>query len=81
MSLNVLREAVGEVAIGGLAGLDGLEPDPVRLGVSGDDLGFDERAFRLIDETEHMGLFGNRSHTEEVADRLIELRDDIETYA
>jgi len=28
-----------------------------------------------------MGLFGNRSHTEAVADRLIELRDEIETYA
>ena len=50
MSLNVLGEPVGEVAIGGLAGLDGLEPDPVQLGVGGDDLGLDERAFRLIDE-------------------------------
>jgi len=53
--LECFREAVGEVAIGDLAGLDRLEPDPVQLGVSGDDLGFDERAFRLIDETEHHG--------------------------
>ena len=50
MSLNVLRQPVGEVAIGGLAGLDRLEPDPVQLGVGGDDLGLDERAFGLIDE-------------------------------
>jgi len=28
-----------------------------------------------------MGLFGNRSHTEAVADRLIALRDEIETNA
>ena len=48
--MNVLREPVGEVAIGSLAGLDGLEPEPVQLGVGGDDLGLDERAFRLIDE-------------------------------
>jgi len=42
-----------------------------------------EPRHKLIDhlwwvETEHMGLFGNRSRTEVVADRLIELRDGIE---
>jgi hypothetical protein len=29
-------------------------------------------------ETEHMGLAGNRRHTEAVADRLLLLRDDME---
>jgi hypothetical protein len=29
-------------------------------------------------ETEHMGLLGNRQHTEEVADLLIGLRDDLQ---
>ena len=50
MFSECLREPVGEVAIGSLAGLDGLEPEPVQLGVGGNDLGLDERAFRLIDE-------------------------------
>ena len=29
-------------------------------------------------ETEHMGLAGNRGHTEAIADRLLRLRDDME---
>jgi hypothetical protein len=29
-------------------------------------------------ETEHMGLTGNRSHTEAIADRLVRLRDDMD---
>jgi hypothetical protein len=42
-----------------------------------------EPRHRLVDhlwwiETEHMGLFGNRSRTEAVADRLIGLREEIE---
>ena len=49
MSLN-LRQPIGQFAISGLAGLDGLEPDPVQLGIVGDDVGLDERAFRLVDE-------------------------------
>jgi hypothetical protein len=32
-------------------------------------------------ETEHMGLFGNRSRTEAVVDRLIQLREEIEAGA
>jgi hypothetical protein len=42
-----------------------------------------EPRHRLIDhlwwvETKHMSLFGNRSRTEAVADRLLELRGEIE---
>ncbi len=45
-----------------------------------------EPRHRLIDhlwwvETEHMGLFGNRSPTEAVADRLLGLREEIEADA
>jgi|SRR5208282_453882 len=45
-----------------------------------------EPRHRLVDhlwlvETEHMGLFGDRSRIETVADRLIELRDEIEANA
>ena len=45
-----------------------------------------EPRHRLVDhlwwiETEHMGLFGNRSRTEAVADRLIQLRQKIEAGA
>lgn len=45
-----------------------------------------EPRHRLVDhlwwiETEHMGLFGNRSRTEAVADRLIGLREEIEEGA
>ena len=29
-------------------------------------------------ETEHMGLAGNRGHTEAIADRLLRLRDEME---
>ena len=45
------REPIGKRAIGDLAGLHGLEPDPVQLGVGGDDFGLDERAFGFIDES------------------------------
>ncbi len=42
-----------------------------------------EPRHRLVDhlwwiETQHMGLYGNRAHTDAVADRLIGLRDEIE---
>jgi hypothetical protein len=42
-----------------------------------------EPRHRLVDhlwwiETEHMGLFGDRSRTEAVTDRLIRLREEIE---
>lgn len=45
-----------------------------------------EPRHRLLDhlwwvETEHMGLFGNRRRTEAVIERLIELREQIETDA
>jgi hypothetical protein len=43
-----------------------------------------EPRHKLIDhlwwlETKHMGLFGSRSRTEAVADRLIRLREELET--
>ncbi len=45
-----------------------------------------EPRHRLVDhlwwiETTHMGLFGNRRHTEAIADRLIRLREEIEADA
>jgi len=45
-----------------------------------------EPRYRLVDhlwwvETKHMGLFGNRQHTEAIADRLIRLREQIEADA
>ncbi len=45
-----------------------------------------EPRHRLVDhlwlvETEHMGLFGDRSRIETVVERLIELRDEIEANA
>ncbi len=45
-----------------------------------------EPRHRLVDhlwwvETEHMGLFGNRSRTEMAVDRLIGLRKEIESDA
>jgi hypothetical protein len=45
-----------------------------------------EPRHRLVDhlwwvETEHMGLCGNRSRTEAVVDRLMQLREEIEATA
>lgn len=45
-----------------------------------------EPKHRLVDhlwwiETQHMGLLGNRRHTESIADRLLALRADIEADA
>ena len=45
-----------------------------------------EPRHRLVDhlwwvETQHMGLLGNRRHTEAIADRLLALRDEIEATA